>query len=487
MTVPWLFQDLRRGQKTGMAVFEQDATIKKVYFKQGDILFASSNRHEDRLGEFLLRTGKISGDQFDKASEVVITTHKQLGAVLFAMGALTAQDLVAQVKLQVKDIILSLFSWRGGKYGFDSGPISGTEIIPLRMSTGNLILEGVHTIEWEVIRKSLPPLKTIIYPAADPLLLFQNADLNPDHRQVFLLIDGTRSMEEICSLSVIGDVETLRAIYVLLALRMVEQGKIKSEVEQNLAHAAIRQAVVDDGKRPENERSARTITKEELQDVCNKLESQNYYEVLGLGRKASAQEIRKAYLSLAKLYHPDQHFRPEMNDMKEQLENLFHSIHEAYDTLMDNDKRGEYDVGLSRGKIKHRAAGQAGTEQPDNRTTAATQFEEGMKQLSIGNFWAAEEAFQWALRYDPGNAEYVFHQGLALSRMPRRGRDAEEYFVRAIELAPQQIGYYLELGQFYLKHGLKAQALALYQDALSHVPNAEGILNAIQKAGGERQ
>ena len=183
MTVPWLFQDLRKGRKTGMAVFEQDATTKKVYFKQGDVLFASSNRVEDRLGEFLLRTGKISGDQFDTASEVVIKTRRQLGAVLFNMGALTAQDLVAQVKLQVKEIILSLFSWRRGRCRFDDGPISGAEIIPLRMSTGNLILEGVHHIAWEVIRESLQPLETVIHAAADPLLLFQDADLQPDHRR----------------------------------------------------------------------------------------------------------------------------------------------------------------------------------------------------------------------------------------------------------------------------------------------------------------
>ena len=80
---------------------------------------------------------KITRDQFNKAS---IRTRKQLGAVLFEMGVLSARDLVAQVKLQVKEIVLILFSWREGQYRFDDATISGAEIIPLRMSA----LYGTH-------------------------------------------------------------------------------------------------------------------------------------------------------------------------------------------------------------------------------------------------------------------------------------------------------------------------------------------------------
>jgi tetratricopeptide (TPR) repeat protein len=476
MTVPWLFQDLRKGLKTGMAVFEQDATTKKVYFKQGDVLFASSNRVEDRLGEFLLRTGKISRDQFDKASEVVIKTRRQLGAVLFNMGFLTAHDLVAQVKLQVKEIILSLFSWRQGQCRFDAGPISGAEIIPLRMSTGNLILEGLKHIDREVIRELLQPLETVIHPAADPLLLFQDADLQPDQRKVLSLIDGNKSMEEICSLSGIDEVDTFKAIYILLALRLAEKGKIKPEGEKKLVREAGREAIVDDVK-------TLTITRKELQAAYDSLERQSHYEVLNVGPGATAHEIRQAYLSLAKHYHPDRHFSAEMHDRKEQLEVLFHAIHEAYETLTNQGKRDQYNLGPARGEKKHRTAGQANADQPDNRNRALAQFEEGMKKFNSGNFWGAEEAFEWAMRLDPGNADYVFHRGLALSRIPQKGHDAEEYFIRAIELAPTKTGYTLELGQFYVRHGLKTKALSVYRDALKREPHSAEIMQAFKKAG----
>src|ERR1700690_602545 len=204
MTIPWLFQDLRKEKETGTVVFSRDREIKKVFFRNGDILFSSSNLDEDRLGEFLMRTGKITIDQFDKASESVIKTGKKLGAVLFEMGILTAQDLVAQVKLQVKEIIVKIFSWRNGGYRFDGPPLPISEIIPIHMSTGDLIIEGIRNLDWNGVRKSLPSIKTILRTSTDPSLLFQSVNLDQDQRTVFSLIDGSKSIQEICVLSGMG-------------------------------------------------------------------------------------------------------------------------------------------------------------------------------------------------------------------------------------------------------------------------------------------
>ena len=62
----------------------------------------------------------------------------------------------------------------------------------------------------------------------------------------------------------------------------------------------------------------------------------DYYEVLGLQKGASADEIKKAYRSLAKKYHPDVNKEPG-------AEEKFKEINEAYDTLSDPDKKARYD------------------------------------------------------------------------------------------------------------------------------------------------
>ena len=66
-------------------------------------------------------------------------------------------------------------------------------------------------------------------------------------------------------------------------------------------------------------------------------EKRDYYEVLGVGKTASADEIKKAYRSLAKKYHPD------MNPGDKEAEVKFKEVNEAYDVLSDQDKRAKYD------------------------------------------------------------------------------------------------------------------------------------------------
>ena len=106
MTVPHFLRGLRTAKKTGTAVFERDGDVKKVYFKEGEVIFASSNRDEDRLGEYLLRAGTITKAQYDAASEIIKRANKKLGAILVELGFLSPHDLVSGVKLQVRDIIV---------------------------------------------------------------------------------------------------------------------------------------------------------------------------------------------------------------------------------------------------------------------------------------------------------------------------------------------------------------------------------------------
>jgi DnaJ family protein C protein 11 len=76
----------------------------------------------------------------------------------------------------------------------------------------------------------------------------------------------------------------------------------------------------------------------------------SYYAILNVSKEASADEIKRAYKSLAQVFHPDKHLD---DDLRDKAQEAFSKLQEAYEVLSDPQKRDVYDVygkeGLSAG------------------------------------------------------------------------------------------------------------------------------------------
>ena len=117
-----ILQLLSTGKKTGVLEVNTSARQKEVAFKNGNIIYASSlNTSEDLLGNMLLRKGKLSKDQLERAITLHKQTGRQLGTTLVDMNLFEKDEIAECLKFKIEEIFYNLFSWQEGNFVFHEG------------------------------------------------------------------------------------------------------------------------------------------------------------------------------------------------------------------------------------------------------------------------------------------------------------------------------------------------------------------------------
>lgn len=457
--LPRILTFIQRQKITGSLLLRQNEQLKEIYIKNGDIIFATSQYADDRLGEYLLKKGKISLAQYERSVELVVTTGKRQGSLLVEEGFITPKELFEFVTDQVRDIIMSVFAWTDGDYEIEEGDPKSQEVLTLNMSTGKLIYDGIKGInDWVRLRSEIPSLDTILRMTTDPLILFQRVSLSETERKFLSLMDAKRNIRQLFEGSGLGSFETLKLIHFLFSTDTVEVCDEAENLKKESQAAAVSEEIF---KSPENDGG---MSREDLLQAYEILPQQNHYEVLSVSREGSSAPIKKAYFRLAKEYHPDRHFSSGMEQMKEKLEVLFARITVSYDTLMAKEERQSYDMDLAAGKIQ----GDGG----EKKKTVSIEEKVGLGQVALkkGDFKNAVYFFDQAV--DAVNDKGVYHSLLAqaLTGVPGRGRDAESHFKKAVELDPASVDNYVQLGLMYKKAGLTQRAIGQFEQALKWDP-----------------
>ncbi|MBI5639253.1 MAG: DUF4388 domain-containing protein, partial [Nitrospirae bacterium] len=296
---------LKFSQKTGLLKISSRGLETTICIRAGDPIFARSNAGEAGVGSFLLRTGKIGADTYSRVTASVKKSGKPEGALLVELGFIKPQELFLAVRLQAEDVIRNAFRMTDGTFEFMEGSLPPDDVIPLRMSIASLIYRGIKGIDSsEYLKGVLPEPGNVLMLSPDPVHLFQDIELDEKDAEILRMINGVNSINDIMRQSPIDTLDTLKAIHAFLSTRIAD---IKTG-ETGGAQSA--EDILGGRDQVDGEFMS------EVKALYEKCEDMDYYEMLGVGRDASHQEIKRAYYGKVKQYHPDRYFRIQMDDLK---------------------------------------------------------------------------------------------------------------------------------------------------------------------------
>ncbi|MEE9218110.1 MAG: DUF4388 domain-containing protein [Acidobacteriota bacterium] len=220
--LPALLASICGAHQTGVLRLTRLEVCKTIYIQDGNIIFATSNNPDDRLGELLLRKGLLRIQHFEEAS-TRLSDRRRLGAVLVEMGHLRPEELVRAVIEQVKEIIFDIFLWFDGEYTFVPGALPSREVITLKLSTPEVILGGIQRIpRWSRVLQGVGGLEAAYRACGGRDRILQQMTLRTEHAALLQTLEEPMSVRDLCRRGLLADFEVCKALWAFRVIGLVE-------------------------------------------------------------------------------------------------------------------------------------------------------------------------------------------------------------------------------------------------------------------------
>jgi hypothetical protein len=246
--LPDIFQLIGLQRKTGLLTLKHDQDQVTVFFENGMVVNAdsASKRLEDRLGNVLVKQGKLSKERLEEALATQKQTLQRLGHVLVTQRYITQKDLKDAITVQVSQIVFKVFRWRDGEYHFapsETVDYDRENFNP--MSADFILMEGIRMVdEWPIIEKKIPSMDIVFKPAVDPNSIevgggveeealggserkrsaassSNKIRLTPEEERIFRKVDGTQTVQGIIDSVGMSEFDTCRMLFDLLNRNLI--------------------------------------------------------------------------------------------------------------------------------------------------------------------------------------------------------------------------------------------------------------------------
>lgn len=366
--------------------------------------------------------------------------------------------------------------------------------VPIQTALGQI---ARHAADPVLIRERLVSPNKRFVATETTVFLADSQLLNSDECFLLSRLDSPLTIEDILAISPFKEDETLRHLFVLYLLGMIDaQDSAEKSKGQTIPAATIPSSKLKAVNQDEtsSKAAADVFTSErkeqsespdwlklkcEIEEKTYLISHGNFYDLLNVSRKSDEDEIKAAYYRLAKRFHPDHYQASAPKPVHEQLAVLFAHLTEAYQTLSDSAKRAEYDRNLAVQSSKTTAQRAADTTFASEKERAKKSFSEGKALFEQEQYLKSLPYLREATHLNPTHAKYRALLASAFSKLPQHRKEAEEQFLRAIELEPQNAFFYATLGSFYLEVNLASRARKYFEQALKIDPANEVALRAL--------
>jgi hypothetical protein len=218
-----VFQLLDLTRKTGAlrirsALRDNDGVVQ---FRNGRVVGASMRDENHRLGQMLVKAGRVTAEELLGALKIRIQPGetRRVGEILVALGAISQRELDRQVRRQVESVVFELLSWSEGYFSFEEGVSEFDEGDDATALTAEaLLMEAARRIdEWARMADRIPHADVV--PALSDAEADHAAtlDLRPHEWQVLAAVDGTSSVRTIAASVGLSEFDAARVIYGLLS------------------------------------------------------------------------------------------------------------------------------------------------------------------------------------------------------------------------------------------------------------------------------
>jgi hypothetical protein len=288
LDLPSLLARMFLSRLSGRLTLTHGNATKHILFENGHPIVAGSTLPEDRMGEMLVRQGRFSAEQISACAGEV-TSGRRLGVVLVDRGLMKATELDPLVRHHYEDVMYSLFSWDRGAWTLATDTSASTENILLSQHPAALILEGIrraYSAERALagLGGANRVLRLRLTTGSSDLL--ENMAISPEERNLILLFDGLRGLDEIRSLT---GAPPERLYGVAWALYVLDRLDAVDGPARDLSGPSRSRSTLSNHERDRARDHALVESRHAL------VVDGDYFQILSVPRDASAAQIRRAY------------------------------------------------------------------------------------------------------------------------------------------------------------------------------------------------